>query len=202
LFAGKDEILEIRHSAYSKQVFAAGALQAARFMVEKPAGYYSMKDMIAVQSTVTSVYAGEEDALVSIYGIPYDPGVIADVFKKIGEQQVILDMISQTTPVEGRVSISFTLPRQDVERTVALLDAFKTEMPDLQLEVLPEISKVTVEGTGMEVQSGVAARVFEVMADQGIAIKTITTSETQISYIISQADCSRAVEAIRQAFGI
>ena len=202
LFAGKDEILEVRHSAYSKQVFAVGALQASRFMAGKSPGYYSMKDMIAVQSTVTNVYTSEEDALISIYGIPYDPGVIANVFKKIGEQQVILDMISQTTPLEGRVSISFTLPRQDVERTVALLNEFKTEMPELQLEVLPEIAKVTVEGTGMEVQSGVAARVFEVMADQDIAIKTITTSETQISYIISQADCSRAADAIKATFEI
>ena len=202
LFAGKDEILEIRHSAYSKQVFAVGALQAARFMTGKPPGLYSMKDMIAVQSTVTNVYTSEEDALVSIYRIPYDPTVITAIFKKIGDEKVVLDMISQTTPFEGRVSFSFTLPRQDVERTVALLDEFKTRIPELQLEVLPEISKITVEGTGMEVQSGVAAQVFEVMAAQDIALKTITTSETKISYIISQADCPKAVAAIKDVFGI
>lgn len=202
LFAGKDEILEIRHSAYSKQVFAAGALQAARFIAGKPPGYYSMKDMIVAQSTVSHVYTSDEDALVSIYGIPHDPQKIAEVFKKIGEQKVNLDMISQTAPVQDRVSISFTLPRQDVERTEALLKEFQTTMPQLQLEVLPEITKITVEGPGMEVQSGVAARVFEVMANQGIALKTITTSETKISYIIPPADRARAVEAIQAAFGI
>lgn len=202
LFAGKDEILEVRHSAYSKQVFAAGALQAARFMVGKPAGYYSMKDMIVAQSTVSHVYTSDEDALVSLYGIPHDPQKITEVFKKIGEQKVNLDMISQTAPVADKVSISFTLPRKDVERTVALLKEFQTAMPQLQLEVLPEITKITVQGPGMEVQSGVAARVFEVMANEGIALKTITTSETKISYIIPQVDRSRAVEAIKAAFGI
>ncbi len=196
LFAGKDEILEVRHSSYSKQIFAAGALQAVRFMVGKPPGYYTMKDMIAAQSTVSYVYTSEEDALVSIYGIPHDPQKITKVFKKIGEQKVNLDLISQTAPVDDKVSISFTLPRQDVERTVAPLKEFQTTMPQLQLEVLPEIAKITVEGPGMEVQSGVAAQVFEVMANQNIALKTITTSETKISYIIPQADCSRAVEAI------
>jgi len=202
LFAGKDEILEIRHSAYSKQIFAAGALQAARFMVGKPPGYYTMKDMIAAQSTVSHVYTSDEDALVSIYGIPNDPHKITEIFKKIGEQKVNLDMISQTAPVEDEVSISFTLPRQDVKRTLALLKKFQTAMPELQLEVLPEITKITVEGPGMEAQSGVAAQVFEVMANHDIALKTITTSETKISYIIPQADRTRAVEAIKAAFGI
>lgn len=202
LFAGKDEILEIRHSAYSKQVFAAGALQAARFMVGKPPGYYSMKNMIAAQSTVSHMYTSDDEALVSIYGIPNDPLKITGIFKKMGEQKVNLDMISQTAPVDDRVSISFTLPRQDVERTVALLKEFQTTMTELQLEVLPEITKITVEGPGMEVQSGVAAQVFEVMANQDIALKTVTTSETKISYIISLADRSRAVEAIKAAFGI
>ena len=202
LFAGKDEILEVRHSAYSKQVFAAGALQAARFMMGKPAGYYTMQDMIAAQSTVSRVYTSDEDALVSIYGIPHEPQKITEIFKKIGEQNINLDMISQTAPVEDKVSISFTLPRQDVERTLALLKKFQAAMPQLQLEVLPEITKITVEGPGMEVQSGVAAQVFEVMADHDIGLKTITTSETKISYIIPQADRARAVEAIKTAFGI
>jgi 4-hydroxy-tetrahydrodipicolinate reductase len=173
-----------------------------RFMVGKAPGYYTMKDMIVAQSTVSHVYTSDEDALVAIYGIPHDPHKITEVFKKIGEQKVNLDMISQTAPVDDKVSISFTLPRQDVERTVALLEEFQTAMPQLQLEVLSEISKITVEGPGMEVQSGVAARVFEVMANQNIALKTITTSETKISYIIPQADCSRAVAAIKTAFGI
>jgi len=202
LFAGKDEVLEIRHSAYSKQVFAAGVLQVARFMLGKPSGYYTMKDMIFAQSAVSNVYTSDEDALVSIYGIQHDPQKITEVFKKIGEQKVNLDMISQTAPMDGKVNISFTLSRQDVERTVALLKEFQITMPQLKTEVLPEITKITVEGPGMEVQSGVAAKVFEAMADQDIALKTVTTSETKISYIVPQDDRLRALKAIKTAFGI
>lgn len=202
LFAGKDEILEVRHKAYSKQIFAAGAIKAARFMAGRAPGYYTMKDMITAQSTVTHVYTSDEDALVSIYDIPHDPQKIVQIFKKIGEQNIILDMISQTAPVEGKVSISFTLPRSDLERTTALLKEFQSAIPQIQFGFLPEITKITVQGPGMEVQSGVAARVFEAMAGQDIALESITTSETKISYIIPQTDRERAVEAIRKAFNI
>jgi 4-hydroxy-tetrahydrodipicolinate reductase len=202
LFAGKDEVLEIKHSAYSRQIYAAGALQAAQFLKDKPPGYYSMKDMITERSTIAHMYTREDEALVSIYGIPHDPKPITALFRKIGEENINLDMISQTAVVDEKVNISFTLPRQDVKRTVALLKGFQVSIPELQFAVFPDITKITVEGSGMETQSGVAAQVFQVMANQEIALKTITTSETKISYIIAQKDTRRAVEAIKKAFGI
>ncbi|OEU46338.1 MAG: 4-hydroxy-tetrahydrodipicolinate reductase [Desulfobulbaceae bacterium S3730MH12] len=202
LFAGTDEILEIRHNAYSKQVFAAGALQAVRFMVGKSPGYYTMKDMIAEESTITHMYTSDEEALVSMDHIPYDPVKITRIFKTIGEQKINLDMISQTAPVQEKVSISFTIPRKDVEPTMAILKSFQSSWPKLQVDVLTEITKITVQGPGMEVQSGVAARVFEVMTSKGIALKAITTSETKISYIIPEKDRLVAIEAIKTTFGI
>ncbi len=202
LFAGTDEILEIRHNAYSKQVFAAGALQAVRFIVGKSPGYYSMKDMITEESTVTHMYTGDEEALVSMGHISYDPVKITRIFKMIGEKKINLDMISQTAPVQEKVSISFTIPRKDVEPTMAILRDFQRSWPQFQLDVLSEITRITVQGPGMEVQSGVAARVFELMTDKGIDLKAITTSETKISYIILEADRSVAIEAIKTTFGV
>ena len=202
LFAGTDEILEIRHSAYSKQVFAAGALQAVRFIVGKSPGYYTMKDMITEESIVTHMYTGDDEALVSMDHIPYDPVKITRIFKVIGEKKINLDMISQTAPVQEKVSISFTIPRKDVEQTMEILKGFQRSWPQLQIDVLSEITKITVQGPGMEVQSGVAAQVFELMTDKGIALKAITTSETKISYIIPENDRSVAIEAIKTTFGI
>ena len=144
LFAGKDEVLEVKHSAHSRQIFAVGALQAARFIVGKPPGYYSMKDIIAEQSTITHMYTSEEEALVSIYDIPHEPKKITEIFRSIGEQNIILDMISQTAPMNKRVNISFTLPNQDVDRVTTLLKGFQDSMPKLQFDVLSEITKITV----------------------------------------------------------
>ena len=202
LFAGVDEALELKHKAYSKQIFATGALRAIRFMTGKAPGYYSMREMIAQESTVTNMYTSDEDALVSLNDIPHDPIAITKIFKDIGNKKINLDMISQTAPVSGKVNISFTLPRKDLEQAMVILKGYQALFPQLQLEVIPETTKISVTGPGMEIQSGVAAQVFEVMTSSGIELKAVTTSETKISYVISQENSEVAIEAIKTTFGI
>lgn len=195
LFAGKDEVVELRHAAYSRQIFASGALKAARFLVGKPPGLYGMKDMITASSAVTRLYVGRQDALITVYRVPCDTSRIASVFRGIAAENISVDMISQTAPVDGQVEISFTLPRKEVGKAERLLAAFQTE-------VARDIVKLAVEGPGMETQSGVAARFFEVMAAAGVAIRSVTTSETKIACIIDSPAEARAVEAVKKAFGI
>ena len=202
IFAGTDEIFELKHAAHSKQVFTTGALQAVRFIVNKSPGYYSMKEMIGEQSVVTHMYTSDQDALITISNIPYDPVQIAAVFKIIGTHGINLDMISQTAPVQGKVNISFTLPRKHVEQTISLIDKFKSKLPHMQTDAMTEVTKISVTGPGMDVQAGVAARVFEVMTQQGIELKAVTTSETKISYVIPQEDKDNAVKAIKAEFDI
>ena len=202
IFAGQDEVLELGHASYSKQVFAAGALEAARYLAGKPAGFYTMKDMITEHSAVTNLYTADDEALVSINGVSYDSRIITAVFRNLGEEDINIDMISQTAPVENRVNISFTLPRKDVERTIHLIRKFQDTIPDIWMDIRKEIVKVTVEGVGMERQSGVAARVFEALAEVGIKIQTVTTSETKISCIVDQRDAPKAVASIKKTFGI
>lgn len=202
VFAGTDEIFELKHTAYSKQIFTAGALKAVRFIVNKSPGYYTMKEMIGEQSAVTHMYTSDEDALITISNVPYDQGRITAIFKSIGEREVNLDMISQTAPVQEKVNISFTLPRKDVEQTTSLLDSFKTELPHMQVDVIAEVTKISVTGPGMEVQTGIAARVFEVMTKQNIGLKAVTTSETKISYVIPENDREKAIRAIKTEFDI
>ena len=119
LFAGKDEVVEFRHTAYSRQIFASGALQAARYLIGKPPGLYGMKEMITAGSAVTRLYVSEEQALLTLLEVPYDTARIAAVFQGIARENISVDMISQTAPVDGRVEISFTLPRADLDRARA-----------------------------------------------------------------------------------
>ena len=193
LFAGKDEVVEFRHTAYSRQVFATGALQAARYLVGKPPGLYGMKEMITAGSAVTRLYVGEEQALLTLLEVPYDTARIAEVFQGIARENISVDMISQTAPVDGLVEISFTLARADLDRARRLLGGLRTE-------VLTEAVKLAVEGPGMEVQSGVAARFFQAMAGVGARIHSVTTSETKIACVIDRAAQGLAVAAIKEAF--
>jgi len=193
LFAGKDEVVEFRHTAYSRQVFASGALQAARYLVGKPPGLYGMKEMITAGSAVTRLYVSEEQALLTLLEVPYDTARIASVFQSIARENISVDMISQTAPAKGKVDISFTMARSDVGKTGSLFAAYDSE-------VEKEVVKIAVEGPGMETQSGVAARFFEVMAAAGIGIRTVTTSETKIACLIAPADAEKGVCAVKEAF--
>ena len=202
IFAGKDEIVELRHSAASRQVFALGAFQAARFLKGKPPGTYSMKQMITAESTVTRLYATAEEALVSLYGVPWDSGRITEVFRRIGEADIWVDMISQTAPVDGSVNLSFTLLRTDLARTRTLLESLRADMPRLEVQAREDIAKIAVEGPGMETQSGVAARVLGALAAETVQILSVSTSETKIAFIIQEADQDKAVRSIKATFGI
>ena len=202
LYAGKDEILEITHSAHSKMIFAQGALTAAKFIQNRTPGLYNMKDVMLEESSVTNIYTSSREAMITIHQVPNEPPIIAGIFGKLAKDNINVDMISQTAPSNGLVNISFTLPESSLSKAVHAIGEYNNACSTMRTDVFAEITKLTVEGLGMERQSGVAARVFEVMAAQDIRIKIITTSETKIACVIDQEDEKRAVEAIIEAFDL
>jgi aspartokinase len=171
-------------------------------MLGKAAGLYSMKEMITAASAVTRLFVSAEEALVSLYHIALDPHGITGIFESLGRADINVDMISQTAPVDGEVNISFTVFKKDVEKTRDLVQTLQKTMQDLDVKIADSITKIAVEGPGMETQSGVAARVFAALAEQDVAIQTVTTSETKIALIIPQSDGSKAVAAIKSTFGV
>lgn len=200
MFAGQDEILEITHSAHSKQVFALGALTAVKYMAGKKTGLYDMADALLYQDAVTNIYTNNEQVMVTVNRLPDEPSLIADIFGNLAMQGINIDIISQTAPVDNHISLSFTLPHQNLMHAVDAIAGVEKTNPEVQTHVFKDITQLSVEGSGMERQSGVAARVFETMAKQGIRIKLITTSETKISLVIHQRDEKAASEAIIAAF--
>ncbi|MEE9307290.1 MAG: ACT domain-containing protein, partial [Spirochaetia bacterium] len=140
--------------------------------------------------------------LVSLYRIALDPKTITGIFEEIGRANITIDMISQTTPVDGEVNISFTVFKKDIEKTSELLQPFQSSMENLEVKVTDRITKIAVEGPGMETQSGVVARVFGTLAEANITIQTVTTSETKIALIIPEKDEGKAVAAIKTTFGL
>jgi len=202
VFAGKDELVELRHSAASRRIFALGALEAVRYLLGKPPGLYSMKEMITAASAITRMSVSNEEALVSLYRITLDPKIITGIFERLGRANINVDLISQTAPVDGEVNISFTVFKKDIDKTTELVQTLQKPMKNLDIRIADEISKITVEGPGMETQCGVAARVFASLAEARVAIQTVTTSETKIALIIPQKDEKRAVGAIKTTFGL
>lgn len=199
-FYGTDEVVKIEHSALSKRIFAKGALRAAQFLCGQPNGFYCMEDLMA-QETMTSLYTDEQSAMITVCKLPHQPKLIAQLFRAVADAHVNVDLISQSAPVDGTFDLSFTCPRESMDaalNAIATLGDSSGKPGDVH--VATDIAIITVEGAGMAHRSGVAANIFQVLSDGDIPIRGITTSETKISCVIDQADLTRAVTAVVEAF--
>lgn len=199
LFLGPDEVLELKHSAQSRQIFAFGALRAAQFIYGKPAGLYAMNDMIS-QTAITNIYKDDGQAMITLSGMPAAPSSIAGVFEDVAAGGIKVDIISQTAPQDNCVSLSFSMPRGDLESCKNILKKYEGE--GARIVAHASLSKLTVEGAGMQRQYGVASKLFGALAAKDISIDIITTSETKISFCVNAARALEAVSAVTKAFSL
>lgn len=202
LFAGPDEVIQLGHRAYSRQIFANGALTAARFLAGRKPGLYNMQDMITEFSAVTTLGTFTDDILISLDNFPWDMDAIASLYGDLAEADCFIDMISHSGAKGARMAISFTTKKGDLEEAQTVLERLKKTYPDVIVDIEEDIAKLIVEGPGMEFQTGVAGRVFSVMAKAGAAIMAVTTSEVKISCIIASGDVEKAVSVLKQEFAL
>lgn len=199
MFIGADETIEITHIAQSRQVLGYGALRAARYMIGKPAGLYNMSDILN-ECAITHIYKDENQAMITMAGMPFSPSVIADIFADIAERNIKIDMISQTSPYDGKVSLSFSMPNSDIKECAVALK--KHAYGDTKIIADENLAKLTVEGAGMERQSGVASKLFGALAEKDIGIYIITTSETKISFCVDSLKAKDAIKVVSEAFSL
>lgn len=154
------------------------------------------------KSSITGLAVDNSQAMITLNGVPHDIKVIADIFQQIAKLDINIDMISQTTPVNKLVNISFTMPKSDLTYATEILDRFKNDIFTFSYETYDNISKLSVVGIGMKSQSGVAAKMFKLLADNDIPVHIITTSEIKISYIINPNDQQKAIEAVAKEFNL
>jgi 4-hydroxy-tetrahydrodipicolinate reductase len=206
-FTGGDEMFQIGHRAYSRKIFAAGALAAARYLIGRKPGLYNMQDMINERSAVTTLSSFPEEALISLDAFPPDMDSITLLYGALARADVFIDMISHAGGEPGReagkpLCLSFTTPRQDLPKAEKVLAEIRQGIPGMRVSIEDEVSKISVEGPGMEFQSGVAYRVFSCLARGGIKILAVTTSEIKISCVIARWDLEKAVEILKNEFGL
>ena len=193
---GDDEVIELSHTAVSHRVLAAGALRAAAFMAGKPAGYYTMGQLLAEQSLVTHVGLERDVAVLSLNAVSAEPHAVAGLFDAI--KDVNVDMISATTPLGGELDLAFSVPQAELAATVQAL----AEFGGLKPRITEHLAKLTVEGEGMAITPGVAARLFDCLAKCGVSPFQVTTSETNITLAVETGHATRVIEAIRDEFGL
>ncbi len=154
------------------------------------------------EKPITKVNITYNVALVTIENIPNNPRLVSDIFNTIAQQKINIDMISQAPPFRGSLSISFSLPSDDLVKALSSLNKFKKSIKDLQIEIDADNTKLQVYGEAMRDIPGVAAGLFTVLANEGVEIKLVTTSEVDISYLIYEKDVDKAMNAIKKEYNI
>ena len=151
---------------------------------------------------ITKINITYNVALVTIENIPNNTRLVSDIFNTIAQQNINIDMISQAPPFRGSISISFSLPSDDLVKALSALNKFKKSIKDLQIEIDADNTKLQVYGEAMRDIPGVAAGLFTVLANEGLEIKLVTTSEVDISYLIYEKDVDKALNAIKKKYEI
>lgn len=152
--------------------------------------------------SVTGLSISENVLMVTLKNVPYTPTNVADIFARLASSEVLVDMISQTSPIDGLVNISFTTPKEDLYAVQGVLYAIGQLFNSIEVQIDDEIIKVSVVGTGMRTQPGIAAKMFQLFAENEIEFKQVTTSEISISYTINGSYKEKAVKAIAQKFDL
>jgi len=152
------------------------------------------------QAIVSGIASDTGDAKVTMLGVPDRPGVAGRVFRPLADAGIHVDMIVQNVSAAGHTDISFTLPKADLQAAEPVLEGLARQVEASGVAVDPEIGKVTVVGAGMRSHPGVAAAMFEALADAGINIEIISTSPIRISCVVRAGDLERAVQLLHERF--
>ena len=154
------------------------------------------------QAIISGVAHDRSEAKVTVVGVPDKPGEAATIFRALAEGGVNIDMIVQNNSVAatGRTDISFTAPKDDGTAAMAALAKIKEQVGYESLLYDDHIGKVTLVGAGMRSHPGVSATFFGALADAGVNVEIISTSEIRISVVCRDVDVPAAVGAVHSAF--
>jgi aspartate kinase len=157
-------------------------------------------DLVLEKAIISGVTHDTSEAKVSIIGVPDRPGIAAKVFRALADAGVNIDMIVQNVSRDGAATISFTLPKTDLPAADPVLDSLARELDAAGVERDPDIAKISLIGAGMKSHPGVAADMFDALAEAGINIEVISTSSIRVSCVVRASDVERAVQAVHARF--
>jgi len=151
---------------------------------------------------VTAVTYNKDEARITVRGVPDRPGIAAQLFKPIGEAGIVVDMIIQNTSEEGITDMTFTVPKADFKKALEIARQAANNIGAERVLGDEHIGKVSIVGVGMRNHPGVAARMFQSLANAGINILMISTSEIKVSCVIDEKEVERAVQVLHEAFDL
>ena len=161
------------------------------------------EEEIVEKRIVSGVAYSRDEAKISLFGLPDHPGVSSEIFGALADANVNVDMIVQShARTEGAANMEFTVGKRDAARAVEIVRAAQAQIGFEDVAVDEDVAKVSVIGVGMRSHTGVAKTMFKALADKGVNIQVISTSEIKISVLIEAAYTELAVRALHAAYGL
>jgi aspartate kinase len=152
------------------------------------------------KAIISGVTQDLTEAKVTVVGVPDKPGIAARLFRALADEAVNVDMIEQNVSLHGVTDISFTLPKADLTAARRVTQGLAGEIGATEVFADSDIGRISLIGAGMKTHPGVAATMFEALADEGVNIEMISTSSIRISCVVRGSDVERAVRALHDRF--
>jgi aspartate kinase len=161
------------------------------------------EDEIVEKQVVSGIAYSRDEAKITVQKVADRPGVAAAIFGPLADDAINVDMIVQSASEDGRTAdLTFTVARADLDRAVSVLEKGRTVIGFAALKPDPNVVKISVIGVGMRSHAGVAKRMFQTLADKGINIQVISTSEIKVSVLIAAEYTELALRALHTAYGL
>ncbi|MFC5512748.1 aspartate kinase [Massilia jejuensis] len=154
------------------------------------------------QAVISGIAFTRDEAKITVIGVPDKPGVAYHILGPVSDANIEVDMIIQNQSVDGKTDFTFTVSRGDYQRALAVLEDKREELGYVRIVGDAKVSKVSAVGVGMRSHVGVASQMFRTLAEEGINIMMISTSEIKISVLIDEKYMELAVRALHKAFDL
>ena len=167
------------------------------------AGEQAIEERNMERNIITGIAHDLNEARITLAGLPDRPGAVAAIFRPLAAANINVDMIVQSVPRPGRPSdLTFTVPTASLERSVAELEKVRGEVGFTDILTDTDVVKISAVGVGMRSNAGIAAKMFDTLAERGINLIAITTSEIKVSVMIDEDETELAVRVLHTAYGL
>lgn len=193
------KVLQIRSVEFAKKYNVV--LHVRSSFTDEPGTIVCQEDEEMEDVLVSGVTYNKNEAKITIKNLPDRPGIAAKIFSEIGKANIVVDMIIQTPSTQGgHANLTFTVPIADFEQTLKISQKLAKELEAGEVVGFEDIAKISIIGVGMRSHTNIASKMFEALANEGINIMMISTSEIKISCLIDQKYTELAVRALHDAF--
>ena len=154
------------------------------------------------QAVISGIAFNRDEAKITLLDVPDRPGIAAQILGPVADANIEVDMIVQNIAADGNTDFTFTVHRNDLQRTATLLKDLAPKLGARGVTTDAKIAKVSIVGVGMRSHAGVASRMFKALSDVNINIQLITTSEIKICVVVDEKYLELAVRALHSEFGL